>query len=398
MLAVSAGNYGLNIALSQLLTPAEFGDAALMVTLVLLSTVVTSTLQLATSAAIVRNPHRSVALVNSMRVLSGRWSLPAAIGLAAVSFPLGSWLQLDDPRTLMIMAAGLPVHVRLAVERGRLHGLLDFRRLSGTFGAELVVRVAATLGAIALGFGVIGVTAGLNLGFVAGLAVAGVQRATRGATGDGLEIREAMTSLGRLVIAVTLVTNVDVLLSKALLEPSEAGRFAAVSLIGRGVFFASWSMQQAALPLLAANSEDRQRTIRIFVGANALLSTALVAGVWLLDAPIMRLAFGSEYVTAAGAVGPYAAGTAVLTILVSLAFVESLQGERVVTGVLLKGGLALMGLALLSPASTMVLSQQRGGIILLLAVAVWFSWNRVRLSSSSPRPLLRIGSRRLARS
>ncbi|MFT5267239.1 MAG: O-antigen/teichoic acid export membrane protein [Acidimicrobiales bacterium] len=60
-----------------------------------------------------------------------------------------------------------------------------------------------------------------------------------------------------ILLVAQMIINGDVVLAKALFDAEAAGIYAVVALVGRGVFFLSWSIVMAAFPM-AARDGGRQ--------------------------------------------------------------------------------------------------------------------------------------------
>ena len=171
IMTVNAGNYGVNVLLANKLEPSLFGDASLMVTVLLLTGVLAATLQLSTSVAILSSPSGQDKRLRAMRLLTNRLGLIGGVSLAVISPLATSILRVESPWALVVMAAGVPLHLQLAVERGRLQGRLQLGRLALTFVVEGVVRVVATLVVLALSPDITTLAITLNLGFLGGYLV-----------------------------------------------------------------------------------------------------------------------------------------------------------------------------------------------------------------------------------
>jgi len=388
MLAVSIGNYGLNILLARWLPAEAFGDAALMVSVMLLTTVVASTVQLSTSAKILQEPENAEHIEEAVRSEMAGIGIVTAFGLAAFAFPLSAWLQLSDARMLLVMAAGIPIHLRLAVERGILHGRLRFGALTSTYGAELIVRTLASIGVVALGHGALGVTIALNLGFVAALIPTGrlkKSRLTRPRT-TGSVLAAGAGPMGTLVLATTIATNADVVLAKAVLVPFEAGHFAVLSLVGRSIFFAAWTLLHAAVPVIAGSAFDRERAGRLLVVGTAVLSMSLAGVAWLLDEVLISVAFGPEHAPAAAFVGPYAFGTAIFSVMTAAALVDAVANRGSSSRMLLGVAFALLVVAAWHPSSLASLVDVRTTVFALGVVTAGL----LKLQRVLKRPLIQV--------
>lgn len=344
IMAVNAGNYGLNVLLANTLDPAVFGDASLMVTVLLITGVLAATIQLATSVAILKAPQRRDAQLGAVRLLTNRLGFLGSLLLVIASPFATSALQVESGWALLVMALGFPLHLQLAVERGRLQGDLQLGQLAFTFVAEGVARVVATLLAVMLAPDVTTLALALNVGFVGGYWVC----RPRLARWSWLDLSNPaghppLGSVGVAVVAVTLVTNIDVIAAKGVLEPAAAGSFAALALGGRIVFFASWTLQQALLPLVIATQSPLSCRVRrrLFLAGNALVCAFLVTVGWVWAARWVDLGFGGKYSDVVALFGPYALGTGVISFVAALAVLRSTDGDHTTARVLLAGSLVL---------------------------------------------------------
>ena len=166
IMVVNAMNYGLNVFLANVLDPALFGDISLMVTFLLIAGVLASTLQLATSVAILSEDGDSSSVAPAMRLFTNRIGIVSGIALIAAAPLLAQILRVGSPWAVLIMGLGLPLHLHVAVERGRLQGEMQLAKMSATFLAEAMARLGATILAVALFPCLTSLTIALNAGFV----------------------------------------------------------------------------------------------------------------------------------------------------------------------------------------------------------------------------------------
>ncbi len=330
IMVVNAGNYALNVVLANRLAPSVFGDASLMVSVLLITGVMAATLQLATSVAILKRPERRSAHLRSMRQMTNRLGWLVGFLLAIAAPVATAVLTIESQWALIVMALGLPLHLQLAVERGRLQGDLELGRLALTFLAEGAARVGATILALAVSPDVTTLAVALNVGFVGGYLLC---RPKLGHW-SWLDLSRPadlppIASVGVAVVAVTLLTNVDVIAAKGVFDPATAGEFAALALGGRVVFFGSWTLQQAVLPLVVADHPTigQQLRKRLFLVANAVVCSALVAIGWIWADLWVEVAFGSTYAQVASQFGPYALGTGLISVLAAAAVIRSTEGD-----------------------------------------------------------------------
>ena len=344
MMVVNAVNFGINIWLASVLAPEAFGDISLMVTLLLVTGVLACVLQLTTSVAVLDPARDSAKDLRAMRLLTNRLGSGGAFVLAVSAPQLAEWLRMENSWALLVMALGLPVHLQLAVERGRLHGEMAFGKLTATLLAEGIGRAIATVIAVLFFKNLLGLTLALNVGFVVSYMVcsSGLGRWSWCDLSSPVG-HPPLRSAGVGLIAVSALTNVDLVVAKVAFDPVTAGGFAALTLAGRIVFFGSWTIQQAVLPFVTA--EDGPLTAelrrRLFTGGNLVVCTVLVSGAWLTADLWVDITYGDAFADLAFLVGPYALGTACIAVVAGTAMLSSVGGDSRPAMVLLAGVIVL---------------------------------------------------------
>lgn len=320
--AVHLGNYAFNVVMGRWLGPAAFAELSLVVTMLLVATVVTTTLELAaarqTAVLIARGEDPE-----PVRRLLGRIAL--SLGLAgAVVLTVGSpWVAelFGSPSIwpFVLFAGGLPAYLTQGVHRGLLQGQARFGRLAASFQAEMWVRLLAGTALVALGAGVVGAVAGVTLSSFAAWLVASPRRPSTVTVPT--EVRRAtlglVRSAGVLLLGQVLIANSDVLVVKAAFPAAVAGRYAAVALIGRAVFFGSWSVVSLAFPYVAsrvATGGDDRRLLAITAGSVATIGASATAVAAVAPEIVLDLLFGGTYPEAAGLLWPYALATTLFAV------------------------------------------------------------------------------------
>lgn len=379
MVLVGAANYGLNLVLARVLEPAEFGDASLAITLVLAAAVIAATLQLVASKTIAADP----ASLEPVRRTLVRGALGAGLVVVAV-LGGGAWLIADalsvsNPWMLVIIAAGLPVYFVQAVHRGALQGQLRFERLALSYGAEAAVRVGVVLALVAAGFGVIGAAIGIFLSFVASAAIARARprgRIERVAAAPWSHVRATAVIALVLLLGQTVLNNADLIIAKAVFDAETAGIYAAAAVLGRSVFFVSWSVVQVVFPLIASSSASRSQRARAFALAIVVIvgvGGAAVAISLALGESLVVSLFGDAYAPASGLLVLYLVATSVFAMANLLATADLARG-RSTGAIVLASGAVLQTFVLALRArepEQLVLGQVVGtGVIVLVMVVI----------------------------
>ncbi len=297
MFVANAGNYGINVVLGRWLTPAQFADATLIVTLMLVATAFAISLQLIAAKLTSDSDDDAIRWLNSRALMA---SLVGAAALVLAAPALRSFFHTASATPFIILAFGLPFYAMQAVGRGVLQGRMAFGALAKTFGIEVFVRALISVVLVVLRFGVLGATAGLTVSFV--VTWFAVREHTGIALRGNRTARKRVTTIARpvalLLAAQVIINNEDVLFAKRYLPSIEAGKYSAIALIGRGVFFASWAVATAVFPAAAARTKPVGHGDRLLFGALFAVSaigTAACVGAITMGNVAMGNVFGNVY-------------------------------------------------------------------------------------------------------
>lgn len=393
---VSAVNYGLTFALARLLPPAQFGDATLAITLVLAAAVIAATLQLVAARTVAADPASAVSVRRVLVRAAAIAGLAAAVLLGVGAWFLAEALRTSTPWMFVIIGAGLPIYFVQAVHRGLLQGGLRFGRLALSYGAEAAARAAVVLGLVAAGFGVIGAAIGIFVSFVASAAVARTRRPRheRGVAMSGVALRVTAIAAVTMLLAQTLLNNADLVLAKAAFDPRTAGVYAAAAVLCRSLYFVSWSIVQALVPVLASASStsgERRRALAGAIGVIAGLGGAAALAVSLLGESLMRVLFGAAYASGSALLLPYTLATSLLSLATLLAAVDVARGRSGGPALLLGGAVMQLGVLAVAgdtPASMAWLQVATTGVTLCALAAARLVRGH-RESARTSRPALR---------
>jgi O-antigen/teichoic acid export membrane protein len=362
MLGVSAGNYLLNVVLARFLSPAEFGDANVAVNLVLVAAAAAATLQLLSArGGPIDHP---TGIATRRKLMRWAWGVGAAIGIGLVlgSSPLAHMFKTSTPLLFVVIGVGLPVYLAQAVMRGALQGTLRLGRLAVSYAAEATTRVGLALAMLALGFGVMGAAVAISLSFLASAIVARHRVAGDGegkqptASADVAERSElAAVSIAATVLLVgqVVIANGDVILAKAVMAPEAAGTYAAAAVIGRGLYFLSWSVVHSTFPLVAQAGSALERRKALVRALAMVVGTSVVgvAGLALLGEQLAPLLLGNGYRDATALLVPYAVATALFAVANLVATLDLAVGRWLAPCALLVGA-ALQTLLLVAFGAT----------------------------------------------
>lgn len=394
-LVASGVNYLLNLLLARWMTPSEFGDANLIVTVMLGLTAVAVALQLL-AARRISTTDTAGAEFHRRRLLRRAWAVGVAVAaMMTITSPfLQDMTSSASAVPFVLLALGLPFYLAQAVERGVLQGRLRFGSLAATLVVEAVTRIGIAIALVAAGFGVIGATAGITASFVASwwwgrtcVVDRNDESVRTGPATDstpGIESTERLATQATMLLLVgqIVINNGDVVLAKTLFDASTAGVYSVVALIGRAVFFLSWSVVTAAFPHVSRGDGDAVQ--RQAVRTVAAMCGAMTIAVSVAAPPLTPIVFGADYAGAAPLFAPYAIATSLFAIANVYATLGVARGRRASAAIIVAGGVGQTALLLaLADNSTEMVWLQVLAMGLLLAM----SWRSSRRASRSTGPV-----------
>jgi O-antigen/teichoic acid export membrane protein len=384
-LLASITNYGSNIIFSRLLSPASYGDLTALIAFTVIAAVPTGAAQTVVAERVAvllaKGEHDRVRYLirhaaAHIAVIAVILGLIYTACIPLVKVVLG--LQTVGPAIalapLLVLAFFIPVAygVLQGMERFVALGIL----LLASAASRIVIGVPWTLLA---GGGAGGPLLGQAIGnLLALVATAWLIRAYvlgrgTGAASSGVRRRPNQRALvaGGAFIAFALISNLDVLLAKALLAPHEAGVYAALVTVEKIVIFLPGAIAVVMVPSVAKAKHSEGSAARVLrIAALLVALTTMLVAVPAALAPhlVLRTMFGQRYVSGAAGVLPIVcagAGLALLYLLV--VYTVAIQDRRWVW--LLAAGVVLQVASILalhsSPVEIAVVQASVVGVVLI---------------------------------
>jgi O-antigen/teichoic acid export membrane protein len=318
----AAMNFLYNVHVAQKLGPSEFGHVATALTLLLLSTSVMLSFQIVCAKFVARNetPAAKAGVFHSLMARAWKVSVLVGLGLVLLSKPLTRFLHFPTVWIIALMAVAIAFYIPVGVKRGGFQGTCSFPLLATNFTLESAAKLTLAF-ALVWRFGGIGAVLAIAASEVVAFAFPRIHPMLRQ---PGTEYVEATSREGVQAIVFfvgqAIIMNIDLILVKHYFPSHEAGQYAAVALVGRVLFYASWAVIHAMFPVAAQNGTgERSRAViavplalvvSIFIGFLALLSVA--------PGMVMKTIFGPGFAQAEPLLALYAAGTAAYAIAVVL--------------------------------------------------------------------------------
>lgn len=302
---VSLFNFGYNVAVARMLGPSAFGHVAAVGTLLMIVSAITLSFQLVCTKIIARSETAAEKATAYAALSRKSWVIGLVIGsgLVLTSTWIADYLNLPSPWLVILLAFGLTVYIPLGVKRGGLQGTCKFRWLSFNLILETVIKLIGAVLFIELGYGVKGAIVAVSISVLMAFFFPAVPAELRAGRRSGVR-----ASFGEGVQAIVffagqvIINNVDILLVKHFFNNKEAGLYAAIALVGRVLYLASWSVVSAMFPVSAgADPERANHTVLVVPLAIVLIiSLVFIIGLGAFPQPVLRATFGASFQMSAG--------------------------------------------------------------------------------------------------
>ncbi len=387
MTVVNAGNYVYNLIMGRWLGPSLFADLSLIVTLLLIVTFITAPIQMTTARyTAIHAADADVKTLASIRRFI--WRIAAMLGLtltvlfATFAPLLQSFFHTQSFLPFIIFGAALPFSLLQGVERGILQGRTHFKVLAISYQVEMWTRLFVSIILVALGLSVNGAVIGISLSFFATWLTA------RLAVRDLFTKEDIQTELRKELFAFAvpvlvsqlgqiLINNGDVILVKRFYESDQAGQYAALALIGRIVFFATWSVVTTMFPIVAQKQKQGEpHSHLLWVSLGIVLGVSLPIVLLTLFVPewIVKILFGSQYLGIAPLLWLYALATTLYALAnVVINYRLSLGMGRETRFALAAGVAQVLGIIFFHQTLAQVVYVQVVVMAVLFASLLW--WN-----------------------
>ncbi|WP_396600826.1 oligosaccharide flippase family protein [Algibacter sp. R77976] len=384
VLAVNGGNYLYNLILGRVLGPAQFADAAVLITFLLVLSFAAMTFQLVTAKFSVLFENEIFTSFVS-KIYKNALLVGVIMGVLIIVFAsnLQSLFNTSSSNMFVVFGCGVPLYFLMSVNRGVFQGKKAFKSLSITYQSEMLSRLIITLGLILI-FNIqssVVIAVGILASFVFGLIPFRFptlipKKALVLSKIHSKEIKSFFIITAFYELTQIIINNSDILLVKHYFESYEAGLYASLALIGRIVYFIAWMFVMLLLPTVVQLKKDGKETAPTlfkYIGYIAAISITIILACLSFPETIITLLFGDSYIAMAPLLWKYAIATSMFAISNIFAYYYLSLDKYipvVISGVF---GMLQMGLVIFYHDSLeQVVHMQIIAMLLLLAIQLAF--------------------------
>lgn len=323
-LLVNAGNYAINLVFGRWLGPSDFSEVSLLVTLILMVSFFALAFQLTAAKYVAsyeaegkQNLITGISAWLNRRALIG--GLAMLIIVVSMSVFWQDFFQTTSYLPFAILGVGMPFYMLMSVNRGILQGKLNYKKLALTYQSEMWVRLIVSMALVYWGYRVNGVAWGLTLSLIATWWISRVKtdKATSQTTFDQKAVLKFLLMILLYECSQILINNSDIILVKHFYEPEDAGLYAAMALIGRIVYFGTWTVVTLLFPIVVKLEKEGKDHTLYFLGGLAvvgLIAAGIVLFSYLFPELMVNILFGEAYISIAPLLWKYALATALFAL------------------------------------------------------------------------------------
>lgn len=336
---VNAGNMLFNLLFSRWMGPELFSDLAFLLTLKLSILGVLNAVQFLVTERIASVDSQSQrSYISTYRKLANRFGIITFMSIPVlIAFSLyGDWankIGLHNPSALLVFYFGIPFYLPLALWRGVAQGRIDMHRIVMSANVEMLVRLIGGALFWWMGLGVPSVIFAFVLSLASAWYVARPKLPTQFLKPAPLSMAlpwQAAVPWAMIQIAVILLLDGDVFVTKMLISANEAGLIAAISIVQRIIFFSCFSLAAILLPQAIRNIDSGGLGLRsLFPIALLIVGSSTFVLLLLRQFPEMSVAvlFGEKFEQIAPLL--FTAGLSATLITVSYFIVVFLMAHKI---------------------------------------------------------------------
>lgn len=315
MMSTNVCNYLFQITTGRLLSVSDYGTVNTLMSLIVYFSIPNSIISMIAARYIAlyhnMNNQKSIASVIQFLLKCGT-VIVLGIGITGGLFAssIARLLHLDNHYLVYGCAAVAIINVSAAVMYGILQGLQLFLPYGIQGIINALCKLLGSIGLILLGYRAGGVISAMIAGAVLTVLYCAfyirrpLAAAFRYRGSSGIDFREFIRFASGTIIAqscITLLTNGDILLVKALFSDTEAGTYSSAMVIGKISMYVSTAVIAALFPMVVEEHDKGKDTRRLF--AKALLygggsSLVMALGMILLGNYVIGILFGQKYLDA----------------------------------------------------------------------------------------------------
>lgn len=307
-MGVNVMNYVYHLVMGKVLQPVNYGILASVFSLFYIVSIV----PLSTSVAIVKfvssskNKNELNATYHGINNFIIKVAAIGSLLIFVFSTLIAKFLHIDNPINVMVVAPTFFFSLLTLVNQATSQGILKFTGVVIPNVISSVGKFVIGLVLVYLGFSVVGATFGVVLGVALAYVYSfyDIKKRIHFVKREKFDIKPFLKFSGPALLqalAFTSFFTVDLLLAKHFLPPFEAGIYAAISTLGKIIYFAVTPIAGVMFPVVAkkhSKGEAYKKFFLLTLAATIFISTIIVLFYALFPNIAIGVLYGKAYLSA----------------------------------------------------------------------------------------------------
>jgi O-antigen/teichoic acid export membrane protein len=214
---------------------------------------------------------------------------------------ISNFLNLSSPVPLLIFFLFLFTMIPIKTNRGFMQAGQQFSALSFNMIVQSILKFFLSILFLYIGFQINGVFAAILFSGIvtAGISFIPLRKIFKYASKkiDGKKILSNSKSISFILIGITAMYSIDIVLAKHFLSPEKAGVYAALSLLGKMIFFGSFAIIKVMFSKLFERDAVEKRKLAIKAISLVVFGSGIALGIFFFfPQKLTLLLLGNEYI------------------------------------------------------------------------------------------------------
>lgn len=301
-------SYLYHFIMGRMLGPASYGELASLISLIGLIGIIPASFGLVIIKYVssAKTKQDEANLVGWLKSKVFLLSLVFFIAILLTSPFIYSFLKISKISYLVLIALFFLFSLPVALNRSILQGLLKFKEMMISVLIEYSAKIILSIFLVYLGFQVGGAILALMISTLLGFYVSNLY--LRNSVPKNSDPPSNIKSMLAFAVPVTIQTititslySSDVILVKHFFSAHDAGIYAALSTLGKIIFFAAGPITTVMFPLVSQRKSKGEDHTIIFIYSfisTCLFAISILAMYWLIPNLAIKLLYGSAYLEA----------------------------------------------------------------------------------------------------
>lgn len=384
---LSAGNYFYHLLMGRMLGPELYGVLESVISLFYIISIpfIPLTLVIVKFVSSYKGKHEKEAIASFYNYIRNKiflYGIIATLGILIGSPLIMSFLHINNLYFQIFMALGFFIGLLSVLIKGTLQGIFNFFAIFVANTAETVGKLAIAVILVYLGFKALGAFIAIALALLIGLVVSFFfikkeRLSSIKEFKDGREIFKYSIPVFLTMLGLTSLFTTDVILVRNLFSGVESGYYAALSVLGKIIFFATFPISMVLFPLIsekrAADKEYKNLLLTGIILA-LVISGGIVLLYYFLPKIMVVLLFGEKYVKIAPLLATFGVFIAIYSFCSLLAnFYLSIYKTRIYAFVLAASMLQIILILLFHKSLSEVINMSiLSSAMLLISLIVYY--------------------------